>query len=121
MPFDNAVTLALLIPYIKLRPTMIKDFLMKRGLTLLQDPRVQRVTKDPRVMQGMMRAIQMRGQLQDRVDARLESVAHSLNFATKKELREMKRSMKKMERELSKAKRQAEELKKAQAELAETT
>ena len=46
----------------------------------------------------------MRQQVQAQVDERAETVAETLNLATKKELREIKRSMKKMERDLSKAK-----------------
>ena len=69
----------------------------------MQDPRVQKVMQDERVVKTMMRGLQMRQQVQAQVDERVETVAESLNLATKKELREIKRSMKKMERDLSKA------------------
>ncbi|MEM7606443.1 MAG: hypothetical protein AAF411_13885 [Myxococcota bacterium] len=84
----------------------MKDFFLKRGVSLLQDARVQKVMQDPRVMKGMMQAMQLRGQLQDRVDARIDRVAQSLNLATKKEVRELKRNLRKMEQQLKRAERQ---------------
>lgn len=76
-------------------------------MKLLQDERVAKLMQDERVMKTMMNAMQKRAELQDTLDARLEKVAHSLNFATKKELRELKRGMRKMERELARAKKDA--------------
>lgn len=84
----------------------LKDLLTKKGFELMQDPRVQKVMADERVMKGMMKALQMRGEVQQKVDERVDQVAQSLNLATKKELRELKRGMRKMERELAKAKAQ---------------
>ena len=81
-----------------------KQLLTEQSMKLMQDPRVQKVMQDERVVKTMMRGLQMRQQVQAQVDERVETVAESLNLATKKELREIKRSMKKMERELSKAK-----------------
>jgi len=81
-----------------------KQLLTEQSMKLMQDPRVQKVMQDERVVKTMMRGLQMRQQVQARVDERVETVAESLNLATKKELREIKRSMKKMERDLSKAK-----------------
>ncbi len=93
-----------------------KQLLSEQSMKLMQDPRVQKVMQDERVVKTMMRGLQYRQQVQSQVDERVETVAESLNLATKKELREIKRSMKKMERELSKAKATAEQ---AKAELAE--
>ena len=81
-----------------------KQLLTEQSMKLMQDPRVQKVMQDERVVKTMMRGLQMRQQVQAQVDERVETVAESLNLATKKELREIKRSMKKMERDLSKAK-----------------
>ncbi|MBK6577204.1 MAG: hypothetical protein IPG17_13575 [Sandaracinaceae bacterium] len=80
-----------------------KQLLTEQSMKLMQDPRVQKVMQDERVVKTMMRGLQMRQQVQAQVDERVETVAESLNLATKKELREIKRSMKKMERDLSKA------------------
>ena len=80
-----------------------KQLLTEQSMKLMQDPRVQKVMQDERVVKTMMLGLQMRQQVQAQVDERVETVAESLNLATKKELREIKRSMKKMERDLSKA------------------
>jgi hypothetical protein len=81
-----------------------KQLLTEQSKKLMQDPRVQKAMQDERVVKTMMRGLQMRQQVQAQVDERVETMAESLNLATKKELREIKRSMKKMERELTKAK-----------------
>ena len=80
-----------------------KQLLTEQSMKLMQDPRVQKVMQDERVVKTMMRGLQMRQQVQAQVDERVETVAESLNLATKKELREIKRSTKKMERDRSKA------------------
>lgn len=84
---------------------MFKDLLMKRGVQLLQDERIKKLMEDPRVMEGMMGALRLRGRIQESVDARVGEIAHSLNLATKSEMREMKRALRKMEQELARAKR----------------
>ena len=91
----------------------LKDILTKKGLELMQDPRVAKLMQDERVMKTMMQAIQLRGRLQEDFDQRVDQVARSLNLAIKKELRELKRSMRKMEQDLERAKREAAAAKKS--------
>lgn len=83
----------------------IKDFLTKKSFELMQDPRFMKVMQDERMMKVMMGAIRLRGRLQDEIDGGIDRVAESLNLATKKELREMKRSLRRMEVELERAQR----------------
>lgn len=83
---------------------MIKEFLTKQSVRLMQDPRVQKLMQDERVMKALMKGIQVRGEVQERVDERIDQVAQSLNLATKKEIRELKRNMRRMEQELKRAK-----------------
>jgi len=83
----------------------IKDFLTKKSFELMQDPRVMKVMQDERMMKAMMGAIRLRGRLQEEIDGGIDKVAESLNLATKKELREMKRSLRRMEVELERAQR----------------
>lgn len=85
----------------------LKDFVTKKSLELMQDPRVSKLMQDERVMKAMMRAIQLRGQFQENLDQRIDEVAKSLNLATKKEVRELKRSLRRMQQELDRAKREA--------------
>lgn len=82
-----------------------KDTLTKRGMALLQDPRVAKVMQDPRVVKGMMQAIELRGRAQQAFDKGVEEVAQSLNLATQKEMKDLRRQLKKMERELEQAKK----------------
>ncbi len=83
----------------------LKDYLTKRGVELMKDPRVSAFLQDDRVMKATMKAIATRGEVQQRIDARVESVARSLNLATKQEMRELKRTIRKMEREMKKIKK----------------
>jgi hypothetical protein len=82
-----------------------KETLTKRGLSLLQDPRVAKVMQDPLVMKGMMQAIELRGKAQQAFDKGVEEVAQSLNLATQKEMKDLRRQLKKMERELEQARK----------------
>jgi len=80
----------------------LKDRITEQGKKLLQDPRISQAMQDPRVVKATMRAIQLRGEVQEKIDARVDELAQSLNLATKKEVRELKRTIRKMEREMSK-------------------
>lgn len=80
-----------------------KSRVMKKGVELLNDPRVQKLAQDERVMKVAMQALELRGKVQDEVDQRVETVAKSLGLATKSELRDLKRTIKKLETELKKA------------------
>lgn len=82
-----------------------KETLTKRGMALLQDPRVAKVMQDPRVMKGMMQAIELRGRAQQAFDKSVEDVAQSLNLATQKEMKDLRRQLKKMERELEQSRK----------------
>jgi len=86
----------------------LKDLLMKQGMKLMQDPRFMKLMQDERVMKTVMNAVQLRGKLQETFDQRVERVAKTLNLATQKEVRELKRTMRKMERELEDARAERE-------------
>lgn len=80
-----------------------KSKLQQEGVKLLGDPRVQEVLKDERVVKGMMRVMQLRTDVQEKVEKSVEDVARSLNLATADEVKDLRRQLKKMERELEKA------------------
>ncbi|UJR79066.1 hypothetical protein [Sandaracinus amylolyticus] len=80
----------------------IKDFLKKRGMELMQDPKVAKLMQDERVMKVAMQAFQLRGKVQEQIDGNVEKVAQSLGLVTKSEVRELKRTIKKLETELKK-------------------
>jgi len=76
--------------------------LLKEGSKLLQDPRVMKTLQDPRVMKAMAKGFEFKGKVQQAFDNHAEKLAETLNFATKAEVRELKRTIRKLERELSK-------------------
>jgi hypothetical protein len=84
----------------------LKDLLMKQGMKLMQDPRFMKLMSDERVMRAVMNAMQLRGKIQESFDQRVERVAKTLNLATQKEVKELKRTLRKMERELEEAKKE---------------
>ena len=81
----------------------LKSILTKQGMKLMQDPRFMKLMQDERVMKVVMQAFQLRGKVQQSFDERVERVAKTLGFATKKEIRELRRAMRKMEEELERA------------------
>jgi transcriptional regulator NrdR family protein len=97
----------------------LKSLIKQQRQRLLQDPRVAALMQDERVIKGMMKALQMRQQAQQRLEQRIEEVAGTLNIATKNELKEMKRTLRKMERELQKARAEVDAAKKALTKPAE--
>jgi hypothetical protein len=76
--------------------------LLKESSKLLQDPRVMKTLQDPRVMKAMAKAFEFKGKVQQGFDSHAEKLAETLNFATKAEVRELKRTIRKLERELGK-------------------
>jgi polyhydroxyalkanoate synthesis regulator phasin len=81
----------------------LKKTLMSQGMKMMQDPRFMKMMQDPRVMKAMAKGFEMKGKFQQSVDNQVESMANSLNLATKAEVRELKRTIRKLERELKKA------------------
>ena len=79
-----------------------KKTLMSQGMKLMQDPRFMKMMQDPRVMKAMAKGFEIKGKVQQGFDAKVESMAESLNLATKGEVRELKRTIRKLERELKK-------------------
>lgn len=77
--------------------------LMKQGSKALRDPRVAKVMQDPRLMKAVAKGFELKSKVQQQFDQRVESLAESLNLATKAEVRELKRTIRKLERELKKA------------------
>ena len=67
---------------------------------LLQDPRVVKLLQDPRVQEALVRGLRLRGRVQGALDQRVQRVAGSLNLATQRDLRSLKRRIRELEREL---------------------
>ncbi len=56
--------------------------------------------QNPRVMQGLMGALQLRAKVQQDLVSRAQRVAKSLSLATEAEVRELRRTVRKLEREI---------------------
>ena len=81
----------------------LKKNLMSHGMKMMQDPRFMKMMQDPRVMKAMAKGFEVKGKVQQTMDARVEAMANTLNLATKAEVRELKRTIRKLERELKKS------------------
>jgi hypothetical protein len=80
----------------------LKKTLMREGMKFVQDPRFVKFLQDPRVMKAMAKGFELKGKVQQGFDSKAEKIAETLNFATKAEVRELKRTIRKLERELGK-------------------
>ncbi len=80
----------------------LKKTLMREGMKVMQDPRFVKFLQDPRVMKAMAKGFEFKGKVQQGFDSHAEKLAETLNFATKAEVRELKRTIRKLERELGK-------------------
>jgi tRNA U34 5-carboxymethylaminomethyl modifying enzyme MnmG/GidA len=87
----------------------LRDRILKRGMELMQDPKVAKLVQDERVMKVAMQAFQLRSKVQDQIDDRVEQVAKSLGLVTKNEVKELRRTIKKLENEIEKTKKVAQE------------
>jgi len=78
----------------------LKRELVDQALKLMQDRRVLRAMQNPRVMQGLMGALQLRALVQTRIESGVSRLARSLNLATEAEIRELRRTIRRLEHEL---------------------
>jgi transcriptional regulator NrdR family protein len=78
----------------------LKQKLTEQALRLMQDPRVVKALQNPKVMQGLMGALQLRVKAQQSIDANVQRVAKGLRLATEAEVRELRRAVRRLEREV---------------------
>jgi len=79
----------------------IKDEMMKKGMQMLTDPRVQKLMQNPQFMKVMMSVVQVPGKVNTFTNEQSERLASSLKLATAKEVKELRRSVQKLEREVA--------------------
>lgn len=79
----------------------IKDEMMKRGMQLMSDPRVQKLMQNPQFMKVMMQVVQVPGKVNTFTNEQSERLASSLRLATAKEVKELRRKVEKLEREVA--------------------
>jgi polyhydroxyalkanoate synthesis regulator phasin len=78
----------------------LKQQLVNQALRLMQDPRVVKAMQNPKVMQGLMGALQLRAKVQQNVETSVQRMAKRFNLATEAEVRELRRTVRRLEREV---------------------
>ena len=76
--------------------TGLKDPLLR----LVQDPRVARLARNPKVQRWLVKGFRLRGRIEGAVDRRVQGIASALNLATQRDLRSLHRRIRHLEREL---------------------
>jgi predicted nucleic acid-binding Zn-ribbon protein len=77
--------------------------LKERLFTVLQDPRVAKLMRDPNVQKVAIKVFRFRGRVEGAVDHRIQRIAGMLNLATQRDLRSLQRRIRHLERELREA------------------
>lgn len=77
--------------------------LKERIFTLLQDPKVVEVMRNPKVQSVMMKGFRYRGRVEGAFDQSVQRVAGKLNLVTQRDLRGLQRRIRHLERELREA------------------
>jgi HAMP domain-containing protein len=85
-----------------------KEQLRTKAFALLADPRVAGVLQDPRVTQGIVRALSLRSTLEKQVDEGMRAIAKRLHLASETEVQELRRAVARLERQLEQARHQEE-------------
>lgn len=83
----------------------LRTYFTQRALQALQDPRVAAIMRDERVSRALMNALRLRGKVQRSFDERVDALAKTLNLATKREVRELRRTIRRLEDELRRSQR----------------
>ena len=83
----------------------IKKTLMKQGMKLISDPRVQKIMADERVMKAVMQMMNVPGKVQSFTDDQVAKLAKAMSLATEDEVKDLKRQVRRLEEELSRLER----------------
>lgn len=87
----------------------VKKALLSQVMKLAQNPRVMEVAMSPKVMGAAMKVMALRGQVESATSAATQSLARSLNLATREEVRELRRTIRRLEDELHEMERARDE------------
>ena len=79
----------------------IKKTLMKQGMKLMTDPRVQKIMADERVMKAVMQMMNVPGKVQSFTDDQVAKLAKAMSLATEDEVKDLKRQVRRLEEEIS--------------------
>ena len=79
----------------------IKKTLMKQGMKLMSDPRVQKIMADERVMKAVMQMMNVPGKVQSFTDDQVAKLAKAMSLATEDEVKDLKRQVRRLEEEIA--------------------
>ena len=79
----------------------IKKTLMKQGMKLMSDPRVQKIMADERVMKAVMQMMNVPGKVQSFTDDQVAKLAKAMSLATEDEVSDLKRQIRRLEEEIA--------------------
>lgn len=79
----------------------IKKTLMKQGMKLMSDPRVQKIMADERVMKAVMQMMNVPGKVQSFTDDQVAKLAKAMSLATEDEVKDLKRQIRRLEEEIA--------------------
>lgn len=91
----------------------IKKTLMKQGMKLMGDPRVQKIMQDERVMKAVMQMMNVPGKVQSFTNEQVERLAKAMSLATEDEVKDLKRQIRRLEEEISRLEAKDKEKKKS--------
>lgn len=78
----------------------IKQQLMNQAFKLMQDPRVAKALQNPKVMQGVMNAVQLSTKAKQGFDSSMQRMVQGLNLATTAEVEELRKTIERLENQL---------------------
>jgi hypothetical protein len=87
-----------------------KEQLRNKALSLLSEPRVTAMLSDPRVSQGIINVLRLRGQVEEQVGQSVRQIAKTLNLATAAEVQELRRAISRLERQLEQERHEQAEI-----------
>jgi len=83
----------------------VKRELIDQAVKLMQNPRVSRALQNPRVMQGVVGAMQLGAKVQKNVETGATVVARGLNLATQEQVDELRGEIDRLRDQLADAER----------------
>ena len=86
----------------------IKKKLMDEAMKFMASDRGQKLMQNPQLMQALMKAMELRGKLQDGID--FKSVQKALNLVTKEELDGLSNTLGELRGKLDALRKQTEEI-----------
>lgn len=86
----------------------LKKSLIKQGMKMIGDPRVQKLMQDERVMKAMMQVMSMPGKVSEFSQEQVEKLAKAMSLATEDEVSDLKRTVRHLEEEISRLERERE-------------